>query len=99
MGLLKKKKSEGASQDALVKVLGTGCDMCARTEKNAIDALKESGMDCEVAHVTDVRAIAGYGVMRTPALVIGDDVVAVGRVPSKEEIMKMLKEAVHDKDA
>ena len=34
-----------------------------------------------------------YGVMITPALVIDGKVVVAGRVPSKDEIKKWIKEA------
>jgi hypothetical protein len=41
-----------------------------------------------------MESIVGYGVMRTPALVIGDRVVASGRVPSAAEIVTLINAAV-----
>jgi protein-disulfide isomerase len=40
--------------------------------------------------VTDYARIAGYGVMSTPALVVGDTVVLVGRVPEVPELVSLL---------
>ena len=40
----------------------------------------------KVEKVEDVRAIVGYGVMSTPAVVIDGKVVHAGGVPSREEI-------------
>ena len=36
--------------------------------------------------------IASYGVMSTPALVFDDEVLSFGKVLSKDEIIKLLKE-------
>lgn len=76
---------------ANVKVLGSGCSKCNELEKNTVEALKELGMDTEIEHVTDFAKIAAYGVMTTPALVVGDKVVSYGKVLKKDELVKMLK--------
>lgn len=49
-------------------------------------------MNPAVEHVTDFGAIAAYGVMRTPALMVGEKVVSSGRVLSKEEVKHLLLE-------
>ena len=82
--------SETAEQDAPVKVLGSGCDKCRALEKAAIEALKESGREPRVQHVSDFAEIAKYGVMQTPALVVDGKVVSYGKVLSKEEVLKLL---------
>ena len=79
-----------AEQDAPVKVLGSGCDKCRALEKAAIEALKESGREPRVQHVTDFAEIAKYGVMQTPALVVDGKVVSYGKVLSKEEVLELL---------
>jgi small redox-active disulfide protein 2 len=76
---------------ANVKVLGSGCSKCNELEKNTVEALKELGMDAEIEHVTDFAKIAAYGVMTTPALVVGDKVVSYGKVLKKDEVIKLLK--------
>ncbi|MEA5092644.1 hypothetical protein SDC9_32783 [bioreactor metagenome] len=76
---------------ANVKVLGSGCSKCNELEKNTVEALKELGMDTEIEHVTDFAKIAAYGVMTTPALVVGDKVVSYGKVLKKDEVVKLLK--------
>lgn len=94
MGLFSRKnegKCEGhANDDAYVKVLGTGCLKCKQLESNAKEAVKLSGKDFEVGHVTDINEIARYGVMVTPALVIGKDIVSVGKVLSTQEIVELI---------
>ncbi len=76
---------------ANIKVLGSGCSKCNELEKNTVEALTELGMDTDIEHVTDFAQIAAYGVMSTPALVVGNKVVAYGKVLKKNEIIKLLK--------
>ena len=45
------------------------------------------GVDGDVEAITDYGEIAGYGVMNTPALVVGGRVVVAGRVPEMPEIV------------
>ena len=75
---------------AYVKILGSGCKKCNELEANTVAALKELGMDATVEHVRDFTQIAGYGVMSTPALVVGGKVVAFGKVLKKDEIAAIL---------
>ena len=76
---------ENLSSGASVKVLGSGCDKCNALEKNVKEALSELGMTDEIGQ------IAAMGVMSTPALVIDNKVVSMGKVLSKDEVIKALK--------
>ena len=82
---------ETLSSGASLKVLGSGCDKCNALEKNVKEALSELGMMDEIDHVTDFGQIAAMGVMSTPALVIDNKVVSMGKVLSKDEVIKALK--------
>ena len=55
------------------------------------EALSELGMTDEIDHVTDFGQIAAMGVMSTPALVIDNKVVSMGKVLSKDDVIKALK--------
>ncbi|MBW2109782.1 MAG: thioredoxin family protein [Deltaproteobacteria bacterium] len=65
-----------------IKVLGPGCASC--------DGLEAAVM----AVLRDVKQIARYGVMATPALVINGRAVCAGKAPSKEQIKARLAELV-----
>ena len=82
-----KAKTEGAS----VKVLGSGCAKCNALEAATKAALEQLSMDTTIEHVTDFAKIASYGVMSTPALVIGGKVVSYGKVLKKEEVVAILQ--------
>jgi len=73
-----------------IQVLGTGCKKCATLAKATDAAAKELGLDYELEKVTDIVKIMEAGVMTTPALVIDGEVKLSGRVPSAEELKKIL---------
>ncbi|MCG8499383.1 MAG: thioredoxin family protein [Firmicutes bacterium] len=74
----------------VIKVLGSGCASCKKLESNVKEAVKELGIDAVVEKVEDFKEIAAYGVMKTPAIVVDEQVKAMGRVPSVEDIKKYL---------
>jgi len=74
-----------------IQILGTGCPKCKKLAENAEAAAKELELEFEVEKVTDIKEIMKFGVMMTPALAIDGQVRTVGKVPSAEEIKKMLE--------
>jgi small redox-active disulfide protein 2 len=76
-----------------IRVLGPGCPSCDKLEKDLMEVMAELNLPADLDHVRDVKEIACYGVMGNPALVINDKVVAVGRVPSKNQLKEWLKAA------
>lgn len=74
----------------LIKILGSGCANCVNLEKNTRAALAALGLEAEVTKVTDYGDIAAYGIMRTPGLVVDEQVLVSGRVPKSSEIEELL---------
>jgi small redox-active disulfide protein 2 len=73
-----------------IKVLGSGCPNCQRLEANVRLVLDHTGIEAMVEKVTDYGAILAYGVSSTPALVIDEQVVLAGRVPSPRQLERIL---------
>lgn len=73
-----------------IKVLGTGCASCKNLEEATRSAVAELHLDASVVKEEDIVKIMGYGVMRTPAIVVDEKVIVYGRVPSVNEIKEML---------
>lgn len=73
-----------------LKVLGSGCANCKTLEARTIEALGVLGISAAIEKVTDYGEIASYGVMSTPALVIDEEVVVSGRVPSVDELRMLV---------
>ena len=76
-----------------IKVLGPGCKNCETLEQRTRQALDDLGLDAEIEKVTDYTEIAGYGVLKTPGLVVDEQVVVSGKVPSARAIADLLRPA------
>ena len=76
-----------------IKVFGPGCTQCDQLEQQIFQVLSELNMTADVEHVRDVKEIAKAGIMGSPGLMINGEVVAVGKVPSKEKLKNMLQKS------
>jgi Thioredoxin domain len=70
-----------------VKVLGSGCKRCTATAA-MIEA--EAVRLVTIEKVTDYAAIAGYGAMSTPGVVIDGKLVHAGGLPRAEDLARWL---------
>ena len=77
-----------------IKILGTGCNNCIKIYALTEEAMMETRINASLEKVEDIKDIMTYGVMRTPAIVINEKVKVYGRVPSKEEIKKFIREEI-----
>ena len=74
-----------------IKILGGGCASCKKLYENTKKAVAETGIKADVEYITDMQKIMEYGVMKMPALVVNEQVVATGKVLKPAEIMKILE--------
>ncbi len=77
-----------------IKILGSGCANCKKLQAIIEEVIKEMGVEASIEKIEEIQKIMGYGVMRTPAIVINEKVKAFGRIPNKEEIKKFIKSEV-----
>ena len=77
----------------LIKILGPGCKNCANLEKATRQAIADLGVQATIEKVTDYAQIASYGVLRTPGLVVDEQLLVSGRVPDAKEIATLLAPA------
>lgn len=75
----------------IIKILGPGCANCVNLERVTHEAVTSLGLDATIEKVTDYGAIAGYGVMSTPGLVVDEVVVMSGRVPTAAKVRELLE--------
>ena len=76
-----------------IKVLGTGCAKCEKLFELTKKALEQSGSEATLTKMDKIDDIMAYGVMMTPALVIGGEVKSTGRLPKEAEIISWITEA------
>ena len=73
-----------------LQILGTGCAKCNALTQATEQAAQSLGLPYELEKVTDLKQIMSFGVMMTPALVVDGKVKVSGKVPSVDEIKKLL---------
>jgi small redox-active disulfide protein 2 len=73
-----------------IKVLGTGCSKCHQLEQVVRDVVRELAIDASVEEVKDMKKIMTYPILTTPGLVINEELVSSGKVPSKAEVMQFI---------
>lgn len=74
-----------------IKVFGSGCPTCKKLLDYVNQAVKELKLPAEVEYITDYTKMMEMGIMRTPALVIDNEIIVSGRLPRVEEIKELLK--------
>ena len=73
-----------------IQILGTGCPKCKKLAENAQAAVQDMEGEFEIEKVTEINDIMKFGVMMTPALAVDGEVKVLGKVPSPDEIKKMV---------
>jgi len=74
-----------------IKILGKGCGSCVWTERLVREAVAQVGSDIEVVKVTKTSEMVPYGVMAAPSIVIDEQVVHSGGIPTKAEVEQWIK--------
>ncbi|MCE5301661.1 MAG: thioredoxin family protein [Planctomycetaceae bacterium] len=74
----------------LIQVLGTGCAKCRTLYETVQKAVAETGVDALVEKIEDIEKIMAFEILMTPGLVIDGQVKTAGRLPSLEEIKKLI---------
>ena len=73
-----------------IQIAGPGCPRCQATERNVINACAELDLAADVSHVYDIKEFSKLGVVITPAVIVDDKIIISGKVPTVEELKKVL---------
>jgi|GEM_PF-759912 len=75
-----------------IKVLGPGCRACDQLAAIVTEIAHAVGLhDESISRIREIDQIAEYGPTPMPALVINDQLVAAGRVPTKSRLTELLQ--------
>ncbi len=74
-------------------VLGACCEKSSKTFENVKIAASELGLSDDVVNIGDMATIASYGVMSTPALVIENKVVSIGKLIKVDEAKDFIQKS------
>lgn len=75
----------------VIKILGTGCPKCQTMTAVVKEVVAENNIEATIEKIEEIEEILKFNVMSTPALVIDDVITIKGRVPSKSEVLELLK--------
>ena len=73
-----------------IKVLGPGCAKCKTTYTNALEAVKQTGIEADVEKLEDIEEMMKYNVLTTPVLMIDEVTMVKGRIADVNEIKRFL---------
>ena len=74
-----------------IKILGPGCARCKTTEEMVKAEEAKLGIDVTVEKITDYEAIAQFGIVSTPGIVIDGKVVHAGGLPKADDLHRWLR--------
>ena len=77
-----------------IKVLGPGCDNCKKVEAIARQAVANLGAEAQFEKITDRAEYPKFGLLYTPGLVINNQLVCGGRIPTELEVMTWVASAL-----
>ena len=77
-----------------IKIIGPGCARCHQLERVTREVVKELGLDASIEEVKDINRIMEYPILATPGLVVNEQLLCSGRVPSKAEVTQFITTAL-----
>jgi len=77
-----------------IKVLGSGCTNCQKVEQVAKKVVATLNVDATFQKVTAMPEIMQYPILATPGLVINENLVCAGRIPSEAEVTTWVTNAL-----
>jgi len=74
-----------------IEIYGSGCTKCKKTEEIVRQAVKELNIKAEISKIEDLQKIIDKGIMMTPAVAVDGVLKILGRVPSIQDVEKILQ--------
>jgi small redox-active disulfide protein 2 len=73
-----------------IKILGPGCVKCKATLEVVKKAVEQSGIQADITKIEDLEGMMKYNILSTPVVVINEQIKISGRIPTVDEIKKLL---------
>ena len=74
-----------------IEIYGSGCAKCKKTEEIVRQVVNELNIKAEISKIEDLQKIIDKGIMMTPAVAIDGEIKILGRVPSTQDVKKILR--------
>lgn len=76
-----------------IRILGRPCVSCNNLKAMVIDILQEMNVAADIEDIHELDEIWRYGITKTPALLINDEVKSAGVQPPRFQVEQWLREA------
>jgi small redox-active disulfide protein 2 len=73
-----------------IKILGPGCARCKATFEVVKQAVERSGVPADITKIEDLEGMMKYDILTTPVVVVNEQIKISGRVPTIDEIIRIL---------
>lgn len=74
-----------------IKVLGSGCSKCIKTAELIETVARDADIAVQLVKETSPEVMMFYGVMRTPAVVVDEQLMHSGSIPNRQQIETWLQ--------
>jgi len=74
-----------------IEIYGSGCSKCKKTEEIVRQVVSELNIKAEISKIEDLQKIIDKGIMMTPAVAIDGEIKILGRVPTTQDVKKILQ--------
>jgi len=81
-----------------IKILGPGCARCHQLQSTTMEVIRDLHIDATIEQVKDIKKIMEYPILTTPGLVIDENLVCSGRVPTKAEVTTFITTAMANQE-
>lgn len=77
--------------EKVVKIMGVGSARDQELLNSVQMAASEIGLSVNIEFVSDINVFLAFGITAIPAMMIGDKIVANGRIPGISELKRLLQ--------
>lgn len=77
-----------------IKVVGSGCPNCQKLEALCREVTTEQNIETAIEKVTEINQFADLGIFRTPGLIVNNEILSQGKIPTKSTLEHWLKEKI-----
>lgn len=77
-----------------IEVIGSGCKKCKMLFDLTQEVAKELNINDPVLYSTDITKIIAMGLVSSPVLIINDQPVLAGMLPSKDKLKEIISKNI-----
>ena len=76
-----------------IKVVGSGCPNCQKLAELCREVIEENNIQAQIEKITDINQFADLGIMITPGLLLNNQVVSSGKIPTRSTLKHWIIDA------